>query len=131
MNDEASLYCSTCDLIYDEPVAACPHCDGGVVPWDDRYLRHDPRKGSLMHGAIVLLCLHVLQVFALLMPEDGLIYWFGITQVFYAVPAIVVLAVKGKSASVGGIVIAAGLTFFANLVVFGMMCASMLDGSYY
>ncbi|MDF1702213.1 MAG: hypothetical protein P1V36_13740 [Planctomycetota bacterium] len=125
-----SLYCRACDLIYDEYVAECPGCRGPVEEWKDEYLEHDPRKGSIKKGILVLCCAHVLQVFALFGNGSEMLMMAGFTQFLYVIPLMIGFALKGQSATVGGIAIGAGLSMVINVAAFGLMCASMLGGSY-
>ena len=120
-------YCPTCDLMHDPQVRACSDCGGALEIRDDfPPLPPDPTKGSIKAGIGLLCLLHLVQLVFL---TEGLpaLAFAGITQFLYVIPAIIVLGVKGRTRTLGGVLIGAGITFFVNAAVFGLLCASMLS----
>ncbi|MDA1195354.1 MAG: hypothetical protein O2894_09230 [Planctomycetota bacterium] len=126
----SSLYCPTCDLIFDEPVAECPACQGPVELWVEGRAYVDPRAGSISKGVVLCLVLHSLQLLVPLFSEPVMLLFVGLTQALYVVPAIIVLAIQGKTKTLSGVLIFSGVTFLLNAAVLGIMCGSMMSSGY-
>jgi hypothetical protein len=123
-------YCPTCDLMFDSGTQACPDCGGSLEAREDfPPLPVDPSKGSIQSGIGLLCLLHLIQLLFLPAGPEMLLF-AGITQFLYVIPAVIVLAMKGRTRTLGGVLIGAGGTFFLNAAIFGVLCASMIDSGY-
>jgi hypothetical protein len=124
-----SVYCKACDLIFEEDLLSCPRCRGIIEIFydDDDEEVDDGRQGTAFDGMLLLAILHGLQFVTLFFGEEY-IWFIGITQIVYGLPALVVVAVQGKYRTMAGVLIAAGLTFVLNIVALGVLCAGMLSG---
>ena len=81
----------------------------------------EPHRGSVWHGILLVFLLHTLQLLWFL--EEPVWLWFaGITQAFYVVPALIVTAVQRKTHTVGGIFIGAALSALINFTLASMLC---------
>jgi hypothetical protein len=120
-------YCSSCDTMYDEHLQTCPDCGTALELREDfPPLPPDPAKGSIQAGVGLLCLLHLIQVLFLTQGVEAL-FFAGITQFVYVIPAVIVLAIQGRTRTMGGVLIGAGVTFFVNAAIFGLLCASMLS----
>lgn len=93
----------------DEPVPPAESLDASP----DAPVNH----GSVRHGVVLLLLLHLLQLVWLL-DEPILMLFTGVTQLAYLVPATVVLVLKARWKTIVGMWLTAVLTLAANLAVF-------------
>ena len=80
-----------------------------------------PRRGSVKHGVLLLMLLHLLQLVWLL-DEPVMIWLTGMTQVAYLLPASIVLLVQKRWATLGGLWIAAVATVVLNMALAGIVC---------
>ena len=77
-------------------------------------------RGSIQAGLGVLCILHLVQlVFILDGPEP--LFFIGVTQILYVIPAIVVLAIQGRTRTIGGVLMGAGLTIFVNALALAVV----------
>ncbi len=149
----SAYYCTECAFLYEEEHAACPGCGGLLEPWggsqeavaparrgahvdapepvrDTRpYAEREPDRGSIGAGFGIGMLLHLLQL--LVVFEPFFLLFFGITQLAYMLPAMMGWAIAGKGRTVGGLAICLGVTFFANCLLFGLICASFMEGGWH
>ena len=64
-------------------------------------------------------CVHIVHPDGRLIPFDT--YNFGVTQVLYMVPAILIARVSGRPRLANGLIIGAGLTFLLNAACWGLI----------
>lgn len=121
-------YCQSCDFTYDGAFTACPECGAAVevLAGDEAIygVVDDGSKGSIGAGVGLLFLLHLIQLVFITGGVEAL-FFMGITQFIYVIPAAIVLAIKGRTRTLGGLLIGAGITFFLNGLVFGLLYASM------
>ena len=84
-----------------------------------------PGRGSVEAGVRLLLAWHAVQL-AVLLVEPVWFVFAGITQLVYAIPLAIVLAVRGKPQTAGGVLAAVGATFFVNATLLGILCGGLL-----
>ena len=89
-------------------------------------LPREPRPDDgFARGMAYLILLHFLQLPMTLLSGGVSVFFIGVTQLLYVVPAIVVLIVKKRSETLKGLTTAAGITFLLNAtctaIVFGLM----------
>ena len=122
-------YCESCDFTYDGVLPACPECGAAVEVLgraEATYRRVDNgSRGSTGAGVGLLFVLHMIQ-FLFITGGTEALFFMGITQFIYVIPAAIVLAIKGRTRTMGGVLIGAGATFFINALVFGLLCASLV-----
>ncbi len=81
-----------------------------------------PHRGSIKHGMLLVLMLHLLQL--LWFVDEPVWIWFiGVTQAIYVIPALIVTAIKRRTHTVGGIFIGAALTALLNFTLASMLCS--------
>lgn len=121
-----SSYCQVCDFTYHGVHEACPECGAAVELLrgpDAAYVAaDDARKGSIGAGIGLLCLLHLLQIVFVADALEAL-FFMGVTQLVYALPAALVLAVKGRTRTMGGVLIGAGITFLLNFLVLVLLYA--------
>lgn len=80
----------------------------------------NPTQGRIGDGVVLLLLLHSLQLVWL---GEPLMMWFtGITQLAYVLPASIVLMVMGRWSTLGGLWLAAVGTAVLNFLLAGLIC---------
>lgn len=125
-------YCAVCDHHYSEAAEAqdladCPTCGEPLETWTPAAVPRHPRRGVFMHGVYVVLFLHSIQLLWLMDPTGWVWIWFtGITQVVYVVPAAIVMLVQGKFRTLGGLLAAAVATALLNFMLAGLLCGGTL-----
>ena len=78
------------------------------------------KQGRIRDGVLLLLLLHSLQLVWL---GEPLMMWFtGITQLAYVLPASIVLMVMGRWSTLGGLWLAAVGTAVLNFLLAGLIC---------
>lgn len=65
-------------------------------------------------GMLLLLLLHLLQIPMTWLSGGISVFFIGVTQLLYFLPAVVVLIVKKRSETAKGLSTAAGITFLLN-----------------
>ncbi len=124
-------YCVHCDFTYydveveGETLVDCPTCKKPLLEQRPRPARapRSAKRGYFMHGVYVLLLLHCTQLLWLAGPDGWVLLWFiGITQVVYVVPAAIVMLVQGKFNTLGGLLAAAVATAVLNFALAGLLC---------
>lgn len=121
-------YCPDCDFTYDGAHEVCPTCGAPVEVLDDEAAENaavDARaRGSIGAGIGLLFLLHLLQfVFVFDAPEA--LFFMGITQFAYALPAAIVLAIQGRTRTMAGVLIGTGITILLNVLAFGVLWISV------
>lgn len=140
-------YCRPCDAWFKHAEGYdCPDCGGELetrtfqYPEDvfgppsdgesprrtrDRRLAERGREaGSRGAGVLYLFLGHVALV--VLSPLVGpAVLFVGVVQMLYAVPMMIIFAVRGQGATVSGIALMAGVTFLLNATCFGLVCGGL------
>ncbi len=77
-----------------------------------------PERGSVWAGIGLLALLHLIQIPLLFVAG---IFWIGLSQLVYVVPAAIILMNKRRTATANGLWIGAGITFLINGACFGLL----------
>lgn len=78
----------------------------------------------VLFGFLVGIGLHVCQVIFFPFAGSGGLAVIGVSQLLYVIPAIIIVARKKQKDWLIGLLIAAGATFIANAVCFGLVMSS-------
>jgi hypothetical protein len=83
--------------------------------------------GSIGLGLLLLLGLHLFQIPLALVA--GWV-WISVSQMFYVVPAAIVLARTGRSRTHKGLWIGAGITALLNATCFGLLLVALANADF-
>lgn len=81
---------------------------------------------SLWLGLLFTLLLHLLQIPMGLMTEWLSFLLFGVSQLVYMLPAIIIAGILRRGLTAAGLAIGMGLSFLLGGVIIGMFCSSIL-----
>ena len=70
-------------------------------------------------GLGLCLLLHLLQVPMMRLSRSMALWWIGVSQLVYIVPAILIAKRRGRPGIVKGLIVGASLTFLLNAACFG------------
>ena len=81
------------------------------------------RSDSVRQGIGLCFLLHLLQIPLLFSTEAVFVWFLGITQLAYVVPAAVMLLVRGRVRTMSGVFAGAGITAAGNAIVLALVAA--------
>jgi hypothetical protein len=113
----------TAHSMSEAPMSEATPPAGAVIPGPEPA----ESPGSIGRGIGLLLLLHLVQL--VLLPVGG-VFYIGLSQLLYVVPAAIVLARRGRSQTHKGLWIGAGITFLLNATCFGVILVSLSSADF-